>query len=112
MPVPRSAAAALLALSGAASAMDRPHILHVIVDDFGWGNTNYHRDVPTPEISTPNMDGLVADGIKLMRHYVHAMCTPTRVSFQSGRLPMHSGQGSLCSPEQAYEIAPPGVTAV
>jgi hypothetical protein len=102
MPVPRSAAAAaLLALSGAASAMDRPHILHVIVDDFGWGNTNYHRDVPTPEISTPNMDGLVADGIKLMRHYVHAMCTPTRVSFQSGRLPMHSGQGSLCSPDQS-----------
>jgi arylsulfatase A-like enzyme len=31
-------------------------------------------------------------GVKLMRHYVHAECTPTRVSFQTGRLPMHSGQ--------------------
>lgn len=45
------------------------------------------------------MDGLVADGIKLMRHYVHAMCTPTRVSFFSGRLPVHSGQLGLCSPD-------------
>ena len=33
-------------------------------------------------------------GIKLMRHYVHAECTPTRVSFQTGRLPMHSGQAA------------------
>ena len=34
----------------------------------------------------------------MMRHYVHPECTPTRVSFQTGRLPMHSGQSGLCSP--------------
>lgn len=45
-----------------------PHILHVIIDDFGWGNTNYHRDVADPEIVTPNMDGLVKEGIMMMRH--------------------------------------------
>eukprot|EP00729_Bicosta_minor_P007323 gene7323-11692_t len=69
----------LLGLVAAASAA-KPHIFHVIVDDLGWGNTGYHRNAndSTPEIQTPNMDGLVNDGIKLMRHYVHAMCTPTR----------------------------------
>jgi arylsulfatase A-like enzyme len=65
---------------------------------FGWANTNYHREVPTPEIVTPHMDRLVAEGIMMMRHYVHPECTPTRVSFQTGRVPMHSGQGGLCSP--------------
>lgn len=47
---------------------------------------------------TPRMDALVKDGVMLMRHYVHPECTPTRVSFQTGRIPMHSGQGGLCSP--------------
>jgi arylsulfatase B len=62
----------------------RPHILHVIIDDFGWANTNYHRAVPTPEVVTPHMDGLVKEGVMMMRHYVHPECTPTRVSFQTG----------------------------
>jgi arylsulfatase B len=66
--------------------------------DFGWANTNYHRAEKTPEVVTPHMDALVADGIKLMRHYVHPEGTPTRVSFQTGRIPMRSGQGGLCSP--------------
>ena len=35
------------------------------------------------------MDALVKEGIELNRHYVHMMCTPTRSSFQSGRLPIH-----------------------
>ena len=59
----------------------KPHILHVIVDDFGWANTNYHRAEPTPEVVTPHMDALVKNGVMLMRHYgaqcsssSHALC--------------------------------------
>ena len=80
------------------SAASRPHILHVIVDDFGWGNVNYHREIPSPEVVTPNMDALVGVGVMLSRQYVHPECTPSRVSFLTGRLPMHSGQEGLCSP--------------
>ena len=69
----------LLLLSSAAPAavLAKPHIFHVIVDDLGWGNTGYHRtgNDTTPEVQTPYMDSLVKDGIQLMRHYVHAMCT-------------------------------------
>ena len=84
-----------------AAKTPQPHILQVIVDDFGFANTNYNRAEPDPEVSTPHMDALVASGVHFMRHYVHAECTPTRVSFQTGRLPMHSGQPGLCSPTQA-----------
>ena len=37
-------------------------------------------------------------GIRLKRHYVHKMCTPTRTSVQSGRLPVHvnTGLGDVC----------------
>lgn len=72
----------LLAAQSALAAKIKPHLLHVIVDDFGFANTNYNRAKPHPEVSTPHMDSLVANGVRFMRHYVHAECTPTRVSFQ------------------------------
>ena len=66
-----------------------PHVLLVVVDDFGWADVGYHREVPTREVMTPTIDLLVADGIELNRHYVHPMCTPSRAALQSGRLPVH-----------------------
>jgi arylsulfatase A-like enzyme len=35
------------------------------------------------------MDGLVAEGIELQRHYVFSCCSPSRASVLSGRLPPH-----------------------
>ena len=67
-----------------------PHILLVVVDDFGWAEVGYHRETPTPEVRTPAIDRLVKEeGIELNRHYVHMMCTPSRSSLQTGRLPVH-----------------------
>ena len=67
----------------------KPHIFMVIVDDFGWATAGWHRAAPTPEVVTPTMDALVKEGVELNRHYVHMMCTPSRSSFYSGRLPIH-----------------------
>jgi arylsulfatase I/J len=78
-----------VALSSALAAAVQPHIFMVIVDDFGWAETSYHREPSDPEISTPTIDSLVRQGVELNRHYVHMMCTPSRASFYSGRLPVH-----------------------
>ena len=43
----------------------------MMVDDWGWANVGYHRDTPTKDISTPNMDGLVNEGLQLDHHYVY-----------------------------------------
>eukprot|EP00041_Stephanoeca_diplocostata_P019448 m.419703 g.419703 ORF g.419703 m.419703 type:complete len:551 (+) comp21308_c0_seq1:304-1956(+) len=67
-----------------------PHILFLLVDDFGWANTGWHRlEHPTAEVSTPNMDALVKNGLELDRHYVYKFCSPTRSALQSGRNPIH-----------------------
>jgi arylsulfatase B len=82
----------LLLLSAACTApafATKPHIFMVVVDDFGWADAGWHRAIPSKEVLTPTMDALVKSGIELNRHYVHMMCTPTRASFQSGRLPIH-----------------------
>ena len=58
-----------------------PHILFVLVDDFGWANAGFHRtpeDDPEGEVQTPNLDALAASGVILDRHYTDKMCSPSR----------------------------------
>ena len=78
-----------LAFVGPDRKAQPPHILFVVVDDFGWAEVGYHREAKTPEVNTPTIDALVAEGVELNRHYVHMMCTPSRASLQTGRLPVH-----------------------
>ena len=59
------------------------------VDDLGWNNVGFHNPNHS-EVVTPNMDYLASTvGLQLDRHYVHYSCSPTRSSFQSGRIPFH-----------------------
>ena len=49
----------------------------------------WNRAVETHEDSTPNLDGLVAEGIELEQFYTIKYCSPTRSALQSGRNPIH-----------------------
>ena len=81
------------------AAAKPPHIFFVLVDDLGWADVGFNRAVATPEVATPTIDAIVSEGIHLRRHYVHKMCTPTRTSVQSGRIPAHVSM-SLANPEE------------
>ena len=70
-------------------AENKPHIVMMLVDDWGWANVGYHRDPPTKEVVTPNIDSLVTDGLELDQHYAFQVCSPSRSSLISGRLPIH-----------------------
>ena len=67
----------------------KPHILFMMVDDWGWANVGYHRNPPTREVQTPNIDSLVKDGLELNHHYAFQFCSPSRSCLMSGRLPIH-----------------------
>ena len=84
--------ACIAILSGRAScAGTKPHIVMHLVDDWGWANAGWHRlgRRATDEVRTPRMDALVRQGIELDRAYSYKMCSPSRCSLQSGRLPTH-----------------------
>jgi len=70
-----------------------PHVFFILVDDLGYGDVGFNLPDESAEfhaeVRTPNMDWLVKNGIHLRRHYVHSSCQQTRVSAQSGRLPVH-----------------------
>mmetsp|Transcript_45267 Transcript_45267/g.105023 ORF Transcript_45267/g.105023 Transcript_45267/m.105023 type:complete len:627 (-) Transcript_45267:68-1948(-) len=95
----------------AAASPQLPHIFFVIVDDLGWGNVGFHRKDRSPEVRTPHLDSLVAEGVELDRHYVHMMCTPSRASFQSGRLPVHV-LTNLATPCDAHGAIPRNMTGI
>ena len=57
-----------LTVSG--STDPKPHIIMVLIDDLGWANVNWHRDIKDEEVQTPVLDELVATGIELNRAYV------------------------------------------
>ena len=91
---------------------EKPNIFFILVDDLGWGDVNFHRSPPDSEIVTPNMDNLVKnEGLELLRHYVHYVCTPTRSSFQSGRIPYHV-QHSLGDPDKPNTGIPRNMTCI
>jgi arylsulfatase A-like enzyme len=42
-------------------------------------------------VSTPNLDRLAREGTRLTQFYVHAVCSPTRAAFLTGRYPFRNG---------------------
>lgn len=77
-------------LEDSQQATKQPNILHIILDDWGWGDATWHRPEKmlrhTPK--TPSMDALLQQGVELDRHYVFRVCSPTRSAIQTGRNPL------------------------
>ena len=71
------------------SQSNKPHIVYILVDDWGWTDVGYHRNTSKDDISTPNIDSLVKEGLQLDQHYVYNWCSPSRCALLSGRLPIH-----------------------
>ncbi|MCS1410555.1 MAG: Arylsulfatase [Verrucomicrobia subdivision 3 bacterium] len=64
-------------------AAQRPHIILVMTDDQGWGQTSYHRH---PNLKTPNLDAMAANSLRFDRFYAGAPnCSPTRATVLTGR---------------------------
>jgi arylsulfatase B/arylsulfatase I/J len=88
-------------LAAAAAAATAPNILMIIADDYGWNDVGYHGS----ELSTPEIDALAAEGVKLENYYVLPVCTPTRSAMLSARYPLRTGlQTSTISPAKPYGL--------
>jgi arylsulfatase I/J len=78
-----------------ASAAKQPHILYILVDDFGWADADWHRPAAqspaanTDPLATPTMNTLLREGIELDQHFAFKFCSPSRSAIQSGRNPIH-----------------------
>ncbi len=79
----------VVAATNTVNASPKPHIVFVLVDDWGWANAGYHRNGTDKEVVTPNIDALAISGLQLDQHYTFRVCGPSRSSLMTGRFPIH-----------------------
>ncbi len=90
------AVAALIALSWSARGLAQrpatPNIVIILADDMGYGDLG---GFGSPNIRTPNLDRMSAEGQKWTSFYVQPVCSPSRAALLTGRLPVRSGMYSM-----------------
>ncbi|MDF1752027.1 MAG: sulfatase-like hydrolase/transferase [Verrucomicrobiales bacterium] len=79
----------LALITGHSEDAPRPNILYFYVDDMGWGSIgpngqSNRRSTGLPNVKTPTIDQLAAEGINFTRAYGCTVCSPARSSQQTG----------------------------
>jgi len=69
------------------AAVRPPNIVVILADDM----PRHHPGFNGGPVSTPNLDRLAREGTRLTQFYVHAVCSPTRAAFLTGRYPFRNG---------------------
>jgi arylsulfatase len=85
----------LLLLSVPAAAQDKPNIVFVFMDNFGYGELGVYGGGITRGGATPQIDALAAEGLRLTNFNVEAQCTPSRSALMTGRYAIRSGNASV-----------------
>ena len=90
-------AALVIALPQFAQAQSRPNILVIMGDDVGWMNvSSYGSDIMG--VSTPNIDRIGKEGLRLGAFYAQPSCTAGRAAFITGQLPVRTGLTTVGTP--------------
>ena len=81
----------LFGLTAAQPTHNKPNIVFSLVDDWGFAEAGFRN----PAVKTSTFDMLATTGLVLNRHYVFKYCSPSRVSFLTGRWPHHAHQYNI-----------------
>ena len=85
----------LLSLSTISFAQDKPNIVFVFMDNFGYGELGVYGGGITRGGATPRIDALATEGIRLTNFNVEVQCTPSRAALMTGRYAIRSGNASV-----------------
>jgi arylsulfatase A-like enzyme len=95
--------------------LKQPNIIFFLVDDMGWQDTSvpFYQDT-TPlnkKYHTPNMERLARMGVKFTQAYATCVCTPSRVSLQTGMNAArhHVTNWTSFNANQSSDIKYPGI---
>ncbi len=76
-------------------AQEKPNILLINLDNFGWGEPGFNGGGIIRGAATPAMDALAEDGMRLTNFNVEAQCTPSRAALMTGRYGIRSGNHTI-----------------
>ncbi len=92
----------LSTLFASACAADKPNIVYILVDNWGWGDIAIQGS-STP---TPRIDAFAREGLRFTNFNIQNQCTPTRSAIHTGRLPIRSGTWKVAAPGEPQGMAP------
>jgi len=97
----------LLLIATSAWSQDNPNIVVIMTDNQGYGDLGSYGGV---RADTPRIDHLASEGVQFLDFQVEPGCTPTRAAFQTGRMPVRSGNDGYVEPGQPGGLHPKEVT--
>jgi arylsulfatase len=88
----------------AMAADERPNFLIIVADDLGYSDLGSFGG----EISTPSLDSLARDGVRLGNFHTAPTCSPTRAMMLSGADSHVAGLGNMGELLQPFQQGRPG----
>ncbi len=85
-------------------AQEKPNVVIVFMDNFGWGEPGFNGGGIIRGAQTPQMDQLADEGLRFTNFNVEVQCTPSRLALMTGRYAIRSGNGTVPLGEGIYGI--------
>jgi len=89
------AAIPICGIASAQTTAQKPNIILIVSDDFGYGDSGVYGGGPGRGMPTPNLDRLANEGMTFFSFYGQPSCTPGRAAMQTGRFPNRSGMTTV-----------------
>ena len=83
------------ALPAAAQPQQKPNIILIVSDDFGYGDAGAYGGGEGRGMPTPSLDRMADEGMTFFSFYAQPSCTPGRAAMQTGRIPNRSGMTTV-----------------
>jgi arylsulfatase len=94
----------LMVFSPQVTAQEKPNIVLVFLDNFGWGEPGFNGGGIIRGAATPRLDKLASEGLRLTNFNVEVQCTPSRSALMTGRYAIRSGNGTVPLGEGVYGL--------
>src|SRR5499427_1066389 len=85
----------LALVTASAEAQQKPNIILILSDDFGYGDSGPYGGGPGRGMPTPALDRISDEGMTFFSFYAQPSCTPGRAAVQTGRIPNRSGMTTV-----------------
>ena len=91
----------------AGAADDRPNIIVILADDLGYGDLGCYG---SPNISTPHLDRMAAEGLRCTSFYAAPVCAPSRSQLMTGCYATRVNMARNPFPDSDYGLNPNEIT--